>query len=222
MTSGTPVRLTGQDTERGTFSHRHAVLHDIGVAGQRRVHSTWIPLQHLAGEQASFEIRNSPLSEYACVGFEYGYSAQQSNALVLWEAQYGDFFNGAQVVVDQFIAAGQAKWGQSSRLTLLLPHGYEGGGPEHSSARLERFLQLVAEGNLRVAYPSTASNYYHLLRMQARSPLAVPLVVMTPKSLLRAPSASGTIGRSGDGLVHAGHRRSATARSREGRAAHPM
>jgi multifunctional 2-oxoglutarate metabolism enzyme len=187
LTSGTPIRLTGQDTERGTFSHRHAVYHDPAK------NATWVPLQHLAGDQASFEIRNSPLSEYACVGFEYGYSTEQPNALVLWEAQYGDFFNGAQIIVDQFLAAGQAKWSQNARLTLLLPHGYEGGGPEHSSARLERFLQLVAEGNLRVAYPSTASNYYHLLRMQARSPIAVPLVVMTPKSLLRAESAAGTL-----------------------------
>ena len=187
LTSGTPIRLTGQDSERGTFSHRHAVYHDPADG------KTWIPLQHLDAKQSSFEIRNSPLSEYACTGFEYGYSTQEPNALVLWEAQYGDFFNGAQIIVDQFMAAGQAKWGQTSRLTLLLPHGYEGGGPEHSSARLERFLQLVAEGNLRVAYPSTASSYYHLLRMQARSPIAVPLVVMTPKSLLRAESASGTL-----------------------------
>ena len=187
LTTGSPIRLTGQDTERGTFSHRHAVFHDPAA------HAVWIPLQHLAERQASFEIRNSPLSEYACMGFEYGYSTKQPEALVLWEAQYGDFFNGAEIVVDQFIAAGQAKWGQTSRLTLLLPHGYEGGGPEHSSARLERFLQLVAEGNLRVASPSVASNYYHLLRMQARSPIAVPLVVMTPKSLLRAESAAGTL-----------------------------
>jgi multifunctional 2-oxoglutarate metabolism enzyme len=187
LSSGTPIRLTGQDSERGTFSHRHAVLHDPSSG------KTWIPLQHLSSGQASFEIHNSPLSEYACMGFEYGYSTEEPNALVLWEAQYGDFFNGAQIIVDQFIAAGQAKWGQTSRLTLLLPHGYEGGGPEHSSARLERFLQLVAEGNLRVAYPSTASNYYHLLRMQARSPIAVPLVVMTPKSLLRAETAAGTL-----------------------------
>jgi 2-oxoglutarate decarboxylase len=187
LTSGTPIRLTGQDTERGTFSHRHAVFHDLVS------HAVWIPLQHLTETQASFEIRNSPLSEYACMGFEYGYSTQEPSALVLWEAQYGDFFNGAEIVVDQFIAAGQAKWGQTSRLTLLLPHGYEGGGPEHSSARPERFLQLVAEGNLRVASPSVASNYYHLLRMQARSPLAVPLVVMTPKSLLRSESAAGKL-----------------------------
>jgi 2-oxoglutarate dehydrogenase E1 component len=133
------------------------------------------------------------------MGFEYGYSTQQPDALVLWEAQYGDFFNGAEIVVDQFIAAGQAKWGQTSRLTLLLPHGYEGGGPEHSSARLERFLQLVAEGNLRVASPSAADNYYHLLRMQARSPIAVPLVVMTPKSLLRAEGAAGRLDDMADG-----------------------
>ncbi|HTX58153.1 MAG TPA: multifunctional oxoglutarate decarboxylase/oxoglutarate dehydrogenase thiamine pyrophosphate-binding subunit/dihydrolipoyllysine-residue succinyltransferase subunit [Verrucomicrobiae bacterium] len=188
LSAGTPIRITGQDTQRGTFSHRHAVFHDPNDGSK-----TWIPLQHLSGEQASFEIYNSPLSEYACMGFEYGYSTQEPNALVLWEAQYGDFFNGAQIVVDQFIAAGAAKWGQNTRLTLLLPHGYEGGGPEHSSARLERFLQLVAEGNLRVAYPSTAANYYHLLRLQARSPVAVPLVVMTPKSLLRAESAAGRI-----------------------------
>ncbi len=187
LTAGTPIRLTGQDTERGTFSHRHAVFHDPVAR------AIWIPLQHLSERQASFEIRNSPLSEYACVGFEYGYSTQQPEALVLWEAQYGDFFNGAEIVVDQFIAAGQAKWGETSRLTLLLPHGYEGGGPEHSSARPERFLQLVAEGNLRVASPSVADNYYHLLRLQARSPIAVPLVIMTPKSLLRAESAAGTL-----------------------------
>jgi multifunctional 2-oxoglutarate metabolism enzyme len=196
LTNGTPIRLTGQDTERGTFSHRHAVLHPstpLRTGSSTTQVDKWIPLQHLAPEQASFELFNSPLSEYACVGFEYGYSTQEPNALVLWEAQYGDFFNGAEVIVDQFIAAGQAKWGETSRLTLLLPHGYEGGGPEHSSARLERFLQLVAEGNLRVAYPSVAGNYYHLLRMQARSPIAVPLVIMTPKSLLRAESAAGTL-----------------------------
>jgi 2-oxoglutarate dehydrogenase E1 component len=187
LTTGSPIRITGQDTQRGTFSHRHAVFTDPSSG------ATWIPLQHLGAGQASFEIHNSPLSEYACMGFEYGYSTEEPNALVLWEAQYGDFFNGAQIIVDQFIAAGQAKWGQTSRLTLLLPHGYEGGGPEHSSARLERFLQLVAEGNLRVAYPSTAGNYYHLLRMQARSPIAVPLVVMTPKSLLRAETAAGNL-----------------------------
>ncbi|MGA2760230.1 MAG: multifunctional oxoglutarate decarboxylase/oxoglutarate dehydrogenase thiamine pyrophosphate-binding subunit/dihydrolipoyllysine-residue succinyltransferase subunit [Candidatus Cybelea sp.] len=196
LLAGTPIRLTGQDTERGTFSHRHDVFHpstEPRTGSKKSEEAVWIPLQHLAPQQASFEIRNSPLSEYACMGFEYGYSAQQPDALVLWEAQYGDFFNGAEIIVDQFIAAGQAKWGQTSRLTLLLPHGYEGAGPEHSSARPERFLQLVAEGNLRVAEPSVASNYYHLLRMQARSPIAVPLVVMTPKSLLRADVAAGRL-----------------------------
>jgi multifunctional 2-oxoglutarate metabolism enzyme len=193
LTRGTPIRLTGQDTERGTFSHRHAVFHSTAR------NDFWIPLQHLGDRQASFEIRNSPLSEYACVGFEYGYSTQEPEALVLWEAQYGDFVNGAEIVIDQFIAAGQAKWGQTTRLTLLLPHGYEGGGPEHSSARLERFLQLVAEGNLRVASPSVAGNYYHLLRMQAHSPIAVPLVVMTPKSLLRADTAAGSLDEMANG-----------------------
>ncbi|MGB6986416.1 MAG: multifunctional oxoglutarate decarboxylase/oxoglutarate dehydrogenase thiamine pyrophosphate-binding subunit/dihydrolipoyllysine-residue succinyltransferase subunit [Candidatus Aquilonibacter sp.] len=187
LASGVPIRFTGQDTERGTFSHRHAVLHDPATNAE------YVPLQHVAQARASFEIHNSPLSEYACVGFEYGYAAAVPKALVLWEAQFGDFVNGAQIIIDQFIAAGQAKWGQTSRLTLLLPHGYEGQGPEHSSARLERFLQLAAEGNLRVAYPSTAGNYYHLLRQQAASPNPVPLVVMTPKSLLRAEAASGTI-----------------------------
>jgi 2-oxoglutarate decarboxylase len=187
LSSGVPIRITGQDTERGTFSHRQSVLHDPGTGAE------YIPLQHLEGAKASFEIHNSPLSEYACVGFEYGYAAAVPKALVLWEAQFGDFVNGAQIVIDQFIAAGQAKWGQTSRLTLLLPHGYEGQGPEHSSARLERFLQLVAEENIRVAYPSTAANYYHLLREQAASTVPVPLVVMTPKSLLRAEAASGSL-----------------------------
>ncbi|HEY8296474.1 MAG TPA: multifunctional oxoglutarate decarboxylase/oxoglutarate dehydrogenase thiamine pyrophosphate-binding subunit/dihydrolipoyllysine-residue succinyltransferase subunit [Candidatus Baltobacteraceae bacterium] len=187
LAQGTPIRLTGQDTERGTFSHRHAVLHDPSGTHE------YVPIQNLHDARASFEIHNSPLSEYACLGFEYGYAAAVPKALVLWEAQFGDFNNGAQIIIDQFIAAGQAKWGQTTRLTLLLPHGYEGMGPEHSSARLERFLQLTAEGNLRVAVPSTAANYYHLLRMQATSPQAVPLVVMTPKSLLRAEAASGKI-----------------------------
>jgi len=187
LEAGVPIRITGQDTERGTFSHRHALLHDP------RTNAEYVPLQHVARDQASFEIRNSPLSEYACVGFEYGYSAAMPVGLVLWEGQFGDFVNGAQIVIDQFIVAGQAKWGQLSRLTLLLPHGYEGQGPEHSSARLERFLQGAAEGNLRVAYPSNAGNYYHLLRLQASAPNPVPLVVMTPKSLLRLETASGSL-----------------------------
>ena len=187
LTSGTPIRISGQDTGRGTFSHRHAVLHDA------KTNASFVPLQHLSDAKASFEIYNSPLSEYACLGFEYGYASQLPHALVLWEAQFGDFVNGAQIIIDQFIAAGQAKWGQTSRLTLLLPHGYEGQGPEHSSGRLERFLQLAAEGNIRVAYPSNAGNYFHLLRMQASAPNPVPLIVMTPKSLLRAEAASGHI-----------------------------
>jgi len=196
VSSGTPVRLTGQDTERGTYSHRHAVWHDP------RTNDEYVPMQHLSTANASFEIHNSPLSEYACMGFEYGYSTATPKALVAWEAQYGDFFNGAQIIVDQFLAAGQAKWGQTSRLTLLLPHGYEGGGPEHSSARLERFLQLTAENNLRVAYPSTAANHYHLLRMQASSGQAIPLVVMTPKSLLRLEASFGTIDDMAAGKFH--------------------
>jgi multifunctional 2-oxoglutarate metabolism enzyme len=180
LAEGVPLRLTGQDSERGTFSHRHAVLHDV------KNDATWMPLQHLAGAKASFEIYNSPLSEYAILGFEYGYSGAVPDALVMWEAQYGDFNNGAQIIIDQFISAGYAKWGQTSRLTMLLPHGYEGGGPEHSSARLERFLSLVAERNIRIGVPSTAAQYFHLLRRQARSPEPAPLVIMTPKSLLRS------------------------------------
>ena len=196
LSVGTPIRITGQDTERGTFSHRHAVLHDPVTE------SEYIPLQHLRSAEASFEIHNSPLSEYSCLGFEYGYSASVPKALVLWEAQFGDFNNGAQIVIDQFIAAGQAKWGQTARLTLLLPHGYEGMGPEHSSARLERFLQLAAEGNLRVANLSNATNYYHLLRQQATMPQPVPLVIMTPKSLLRQEAAGGRLDDMADGKFH--------------------
>jgi multifunctional 2-oxoglutarate metabolism enzyme len=179
VTGGIPVRLTGQDTERGTFSQRHLVFHDA------RTGKTWAPIQHLVGATASFELHNSPLSEYAALGFEYGYSSDASEALVVWEAQFGDFTNGAQVIVDQFIVSGLAKWGQASRLTLLLPHGYEGGGPEHSSARLERFLQLAAEGNIRVFYPTTPANYFHAIRRQALHTRPRPLVIMTPKSLLR-------------------------------------
>jgi 2-oxoglutarate decarboxylase len=187
LSEGIPVRLTGQDTERGTFSHRHAVLHD------RQSGARYVPLQHLSDAKASFEVYNSPLSEYACMGFEYGYSVAAEKALVLWEAQFGDFANGAQVIIDQFLAAGLAKWDQKSRLTLLLPHGYEGMGPEHSSGRIERFLQLSAEGNIRVAVPSTAAQYFHLLRLQALEEHGFPMVIFTPKSLLRAPSAYGKL-----------------------------
>ncbi len=188
LDEGVPIRLTGQDTERGTFSHRHLVLHDVNTG------ATWTPLQHLADAHASFEIYNSPLSEYACMGFEYGYSATAPEALVLWEAQFGDFNNGGQIIIDQFIAAGRAKWDERSRLTLLLPHGYEGAGPEHSSARLERFLQLAAEGNFRVANCTTPGQYFHLLRDQAKASKARPLVIMTPKSLLRLRAAGSAIG----------------------------
>jgi 2-oxoglutarate dehydrogenase E1 component len=188
LTEGTPLRLTGQDTERGTFSQRHLVLHDA-KNGQ-----TVCPIQSLPGALAPLELHNSPLSELACMGFEYGYSQEAPETLVLWEAQFGDFVNSAQVIVDQFIVSGLAKWGQTSRLTLLLPHGYEGSGPEHSSARLERFLALAAEGNVRVASPTTPAQYFHLLRRQARIAKQRPLVVMTPKSLLRLPQASSTIG----------------------------
>ena len=186
LVEGIPIRITGQDTERGTFSHRHAVLHDVHTG------ATFTPMQHLDEAAASFEIHNSPLSEYACVGFEYGYSAAAPEALVLWEAQFGDFVNGAQIVIDQFIAAGLSKWGETSRLTLLLPHGYEGNGPEHSSARLERFLQLAAQENLRIANCTTSAQYFHLLRRQALDATARPLVVMTPKGLLRLKQASAT------------------------------
>ena len=184
---GIPIRLTGQDTERGTFSQRHLVLHDPKT-GQEHC-----AMQHLPGALAPMELHNSPLSETACVGFEYGYSEEGPETLVLWEAQFGDFVNGAQVIIDQFIASGLAKWGQTSRLTLLLPHGYEGSGPEHSSARLERFLQLAAEGSIRVANPTTPAQYFHLLRRQARIAKQRPLIVMTPKSLLRLPQASSRI-----------------------------
>jgi 2-oxoglutarate decarboxylase len=187
LTEGVPIRLTGQDTERGTFSQRHLVLHDF-VTGARHT-----PLQQLPGALAPLELHNSPLSELATLGFEYGYSAAAPEVLVLWEAQFGDFINGAQVIVDQFLAAGLSKWGLTTRLTLLLPHGYEGQGPEHSSARLERFLQLAAEGNIRVANPTTPAQYFHLLRRQARRTRQRPLVIMTPKSLLRLPQASSRL-----------------------------
>jgi 2-oxoglutarate dehydrogenase E1 component len=196
LTEGTPIRLTGQDAERGTFSQRHLVLHDPKT-GQE-----YSPIQHLSGALAPMELHNSPLSEVAALGFEYGYSQEGPETLVLWEAQFGDFVNAAQVIIDQFIVSGLAKWGQSSRLTLLLPHAYEGSGPEHSSARLERFLQLAAEGNVRVAYPSTPAQYFHLLRRQAKIPKQRPLVVMTPKSLLRLSQAANRLEHLTDGQFY--------------------
>jgi 2-oxoglutarate dehydrogenase E1 component len=193
LVEGIPVRLTGQDTERGTFSHRHLVLHDAST-GER-----YAPMQHLDGATASFEAYNSPLSEYAAVGFEYGYSIAAPETLVLWEAQFGDFVNGAQIIVDQFVVAGLSKWSETLRLVLLLPHGYEGNGPEHSSARLERFLQSTAQDNIRVANPSTAAQFFHLLRRQALDPVARPLVVMTPKGLLRLREATSTLAELAEG-----------------------
>ncbi|HEU5368248.1 MAG TPA: 2-oxoglutarate dehydrogenase E1 component, partial [Ktedonobacterales bacterium] len=189
LAEGIPIRLTGQDTERGTFSHRHAVLHDEQT-GQR-----YIPLQQLSTDRAAFAIYNSPLSEAGVLGFEYGYSIHAPGVLVLWEAQFGDFANSGQVIIDQFIASARAKWRQEPSLTLLLPHGYEGQGPEHSSARLERYLQLAAEDNLRVANCSTSAQYFHLLRLHAAylryDPR--PLIIMTPKSLLRHPHAAARL-----------------------------
>jgi 2-oxoglutarate dehydrogenase E1 component len=187
LVDGIPIRLTGQDTERGTFSQRHLVLHDIHTGNR------YAPIQHLPDAKRPFELYNSPLSEYACLGFEYGYAVEAQNALVLWEAQFGDFANGAEVIIDQFLIAGLAKWGETSRLTLLLPHGYEGQGPEHSSARLERFLALGAEGNIRVANCTTPAQFFHLLRRQALHSEIRPLVVMTPKSLLRLPAAASQL-----------------------------
>ena len=193
LREGVPVRLTGQDAQRGTFSQRHLVFHDPETG------ATHAPLAALGN--ARFEVYNSPLSETAVLGFEYGYSVGADVELVLWEAQFGDFVNVAQPIIDQFIASGQSKWGQLSRLTLLLPHGYEGQGPEHSSARLERFLQMCAEGNMRVVYPTTPAQYFHLLRLQAHAPER-PLVVMTPKSLLRHPLAGSPASELSRGGFH--------------------
>ncbi|GCE24631.1 2-oxoglutarate dehydrogenase E1 component [Dictyobacter alpinus] len=189
LAEGTAIRLTGQDVERGTFSHRNAVLHSEDND------DTYIPLQHLMDSQASFSIYNSPLSEVGALGFEYGYSVHAPNTLVVWEAQFGDFSNVAQVIIDQFIASGRAKWKQDSSVVMLLPHGYEGQGPEHSSARLERYLQLAAQDNWRVANCSTAAQYYHLLRLQAHNLKAYPrpLVIMTPKALLRNPQSASRL-----------------------------
>jgi 2-oxoglutarate dehydrogenase E1 component len=187
VTSGVPVRMSGQDTRRGTFNHRHSYLIDV------EDESLYMPLQHLSSDQAFIEIYNSELSEAGILGFEYGFSRDYPEALTLWEAQFGDFANGGQIVIDQFISAGEEKWGLLSGLVLLLPHGYEGQGPEHSSARIERYLQLCARDNMQVCQPSSAAQFFHLLRRQALRKWRKPLIVFTPKSMLRHPDAASEL-----------------------------
>jgi len=191
VASGYAVRLSGEDCGRGTFTHRHAVLHDQNR--EKWDEGTYTPLQHVAAGQAPFVVIDSLLSEEAVLGFEYGYASAEPNTLVIWEAQFGDFVNGAQVVIDQFIASGEVKWGRANGITLMLPHGYEGQGPEHSSARLERFMQLAADSNMQVVQPTTASQIFHVLRRQMVRMFRKPLVIMTPKSLLRAKDATSPL-----------------------------
>jgi 2-oxoglutarate dehydrogenase E1 component len=191
LVEGTPVRVSGQDSARGTFSQRHAVLVD------QETEEKYVPLDNIRAGQAHFEIIDSPLSEASVLGFEYGYSLAEPRTLVIWEAQFGDFVNGAQVIIDQFLSSGEAKWLRMCGLTLLLPHGYEGQGPEHSSARLERWLQLSAEDNMQVVNCTTPANYFHALRRQMRRKFRKPLIVMTPKSLLRHKLATSALAEMG-------------------------
>jgi 2-oxoglutarate dehydrogenase E1 component len=187
LLEGKSVRMAGQDSRRGTFVQRHAVFHD------RENGQEWMPLRNLASNQAKFYIYDSLLSEYAAMGYEYGYAVENQEALVLWEAQFGDFANGAQTIIDEFISSAEQKWNQHSGVVLLLPHGYEGQGPDHSSARIERYLQLCAENNMTVAQPSTPASHFHLLRRQAYSTPKRPLIVFTPKSMLRLKAASSSV-----------------------------
>jgi 2-oxoglutarate dehydrogenase complex dehydrogenase (E1) component-like enzyme len=196
---GRAVRVAGQDTRRGTFTQRHATLID------RNTGEEYTPLRYLSDDQAPFWIYDSLLSEYAAMGFEYGYSVVREDALVCWEAQFGDFADGAQTIIDEFISSGEAKWGQRSAVSLLLPHGYEGQGPDHSSARPERFLQMAAENNMTVAMCSSPANYFHLLRRQGLSPVRRPLIAFTPKSLLRLKAAVSEIEDFTNGTRGLGH-----------------